>query len=195
MNRSRVIPPALAGAGLALLLLFLLAPSAAADKEARTMALTLTSPSFVQGGAIPAKHTCEGKDVSPELRWSDLPPGTKSLALIVDDPDAPDPKAPRMTWVHWVLYNLPPDSTRLPEGVAPKALPKGTGEGMTDFRRPGYGGPCPPIGRHRYFFKLYALDTLLPDLKLPAKQALLAAMEGHILAQAELMGTYEKGKK
>lgn len=112
--------------------------------------------------------------------------------LIVDDPDAPDPAAPRMTWVHWVLYNLPPDSPGLPEAVAPSALPSGTLAGVTDFKRTGWGGPCPPIGRHRYFFRLYALDTVLPDLGRPARARVDQAMAGHVLAQAELMGTYQK---
>jgi Raf kinase inhibitor-like YbhB/YbcL family protein len=111
----------------------------------------------------------------------------------VDDPDAPDPAAPKMTWVHWVLYNLPADCTGLPKGV--KQLPAGTREGLNDWKRTGYGGPCPPIGRHRYFFKLYALDTVLPDLGTPTKEKLLQAMQGHILSQAELMGTYQKKKK
>jgi Raf kinase inhibitor-like YbhB/YbcL family protein len=118
-----------------------------------------------------------------------VPAGTRSLALIVDDPDAPDPAAPRMTWVHWVLYNLPPDLTGLPEGAA---LPPGARAGTNDFRRTRYGGPCPPIGRHRYFFKLYALDTVLPDLGAVTKSGLEQAMQGHVLAQAVLMGTYQR---
>jgi len=156
------------------------------------MALTLTSPAFSHGGEIPTEYTCEGPDVSPELRWSGAPPGTQSFALIVDDPDAPDPAAPKMTWVHWVLYNLPADCTGLAKDV--RQLPAGTREGLNDWKRTGYGGPCPPIGRHRYFFKLYALDTVLPDLGTPTKDRLLQAMQGHILAQAELMGTYQKKK-
>jgi hypothetical protein len=152
----------------------------------------ITSPAFTEGSEIPRHHTCEGADVSPRLDWSDLPPGTRSLALIVDDPDAPDPKAPRMIYVHWVLYNLPPSASGLPEGVGTKDLPAGTLEGTNDWKRTGYGGPCPPIGRHRYFHKLYALDTTLPDLRSPTKARLEEAIEGHVLAQAELMGTYEK---
>jgi Raf kinase inhibitor-like YbhB/YbcL family protein len=109
---------------------------------------------------------------------------------VVDDPDAPDPHAPKMTWVHWVLYNLPPSAPGLPEGV--RDLPAGTREGVNDWKRTGYGGPCPPIGRHRYFHKLYALDVVLPDLGWPTKAQLEKAMEGHILAQAELLGTYQK---
>jgi Raf kinase inhibitor-like YbhB/YbcL family protein len=157
--------------------------------------MTLTSPGFSHMGAIPAKHTCEGEDRSPELHWSNVPRDCKSLALIVDDPDAPDPKAPRMTWVHWILYNIPPDASGLAEGVSPAGLPKGTLEGTSDFRRTGYGGPCPPIGRHRYFFKLYALNKVLPDLRTPKKADILKAMEGHVMASCEMIGTYEKRRR
>jgi Raf kinase inhibitor-like YbhB/YbcL family protein len=149
---------------------------------------------FAAGAAIPPRFTCQGADVSPPLAWSRAPEGAKSLALIVDDPDAPDPRAPKMTWVHWVLYNLPVTAKGLSEGVAPTALPAGTREGTNDWKRTGYGGPCPPIGRHRYFFKLYALDAVLPDLGKPNKAKLEAAMKGHVLAQAELIGTYEKSR-
>ena len=142
---------------------------------------------------IPRRHTCEGEDVSPELRWSGVPPEARSLVLIVDDPDAPDPAAPRTTWVHWVLYDIPADATGLAEGVAGAALPGGTKQGRNDWKRTGYGGPCPPIGRHRYFHKLYALDTTLDGLDQPTKVDLEAAMEGHILAEAQLLGTYQKG--
>ncbi len=156
------------------------------------MAFTLTSSAFVHEGEIPTVYTCEGEDISPPLAWTDPPEGTKSLALIVDDPDAPDPEAPKMTWVHWVLYNLPAGAGTLAEGLAPDALPESAREGVNDWGRTGYGGPCPPIGRHRYFHKLYALDVVLPDLGAPTKEALEKAMGGHILAKAELMGTYEK---
>jgi Raf kinase inhibitor-like YbhB/YbcL family protein len=156
------------------------------------MAFALTSTAFIHNGPIPKLYTCQGKDISPALAWSGMPAGTKSFALIVDDPDAPDPKAPKMTWVHWVLYNLPAASTGLPEAVAPAALPAGTREGRNDWKRTGYGGPCPPIGRHRYFHKLYALDVVLPDLKQPTKAELERAMQGHVLAKVELMGTYQK---
>lgn len=159
-------------------------------------ALTLTSTAFAHNGEIPARHTCEGQDVSPPLAWSGLPAGTKSLALIVDDPDAPDPKAPKTTWVHWVLYNLPAAGGGLPEGGGTDGLPAGTREGTNDWKRTGWGGPCPPVGRHRYFFKLYALDAELPDLGRPTKARLEEAMKGHVLGRAELVGTYEKsGKK
>ena len=162
-------------------------------KEA-VMPFTLSSPAFASNASIPALHTCDGKDVSPPLHWSGLPAGTKSLALIVDDPDAPDPAAPRMTWVHWVLYNLPVAADGLPAGVGAAQLPAGTHEGVNDWKRTGYGGPCPPIGRHRYFHKLYALDTVLADLGQPGKEQLLKAIEGHVLAQAELIGTYQRDK-
>jgi hypothetical protein len=154
--------------------------------------MNLTSAAFSPQGEIPKKYTCDGQDLSPPLAWSDLPAGTKSLALIVDDPDAPDPKAPKMTWVHWVLYNLPPTATGLSEAV--KSLPPGTRDGLNDWKRTGYGGPCPPIGRHRYFHKLYALSEVLPDLHTPNKAQLLKAMEGKILAQSELLGTYQRGR-
>jgi len=158
------------------------------------MALSLRSSAFQHQGEIPRQYTCDGKDLSPPLEWSGLPAGTKSLALVVDDPDAPDPKAPKMTWVHWVLYNLPPEATDLKEALRPAELPKGTREGINDWGRTGYGGPCPPIGRHRYFHKLYALDTMLPDLGRPAKAALEKAMKGHVLAEAQLIGSYQRGR-
>jgi Raf kinase inhibitor-like YbhB/YbcL family protein len=152
--------------------------------------MRLTSSAFANNATLPERFTCEGDEVSPPLAWSDLPRGAESLALIVDDPDAPDPAAPRMTWVHWLLYNLPAHPGGLPEAV--KSLPEGTREGMNDFKRTAYGGPCPPIGRHRYFHKLYALDTVLPDLKQPTKAQLEQAMKGHVLGEAQLIGTYQK---
>lgn len=157
------------------------------------MPFAVTSSAFDQGSEIPTQHTCEGDDVSPPLAWSGAPDGTRSFALIVDDPDAPDPKAPKMTWVHWVVYNIPASVTSLAEGAATK-LPGGAREGVNDWKRTGYGGPCPPIGRHRYFHKVYALDTQLGDLGEPTKAALETAMEGHILGEAELVGTYQKRK-
>lgn len=155
------------------------------------MPLTLTSSSFPHGGEIPARHTCQGAESSPPLAWEGVPPETRSLALIVDDPDAPDPATPKRVWVHWVLWDLPPSAGALPEGVSDGALPEGTRVGMNDMNDFAYGGPCPPIGRHRYFHRLYALDTLIGELEEPTKRSLLAAMEGHVLASAELMGTYE----
>ena len=157
------------------------------------MSLTIESPNFAHMGEIPRVHTCDGRDTSPQLRWHRVPEGTKSLALIVDDPDAPDPAAPQMTWVHWVLYNLSPDSSGLPPAVSTGQLPPGTREGLNDWKRTGYGGPCPPIGTHRYFFKLYALDNVLPDLEAQTKAELEGAMNGHIVSQVELVGLYHRG--
>ena len=154
--------------------------------------MILTTDAFRENAEIPSSFTCEGEDISPALSWDEVPADTKSLALIVDDPDAPDPAAPKMTWVHWVLYNIPPDVHQLAQGINTNDLPAGTLEGVNDWRRTGYGGPCPPIGRHRYFYKLYALDTVLPDLNRPSKVELEAAMEGHVIAHTELVGTYEK---
>jgi Raf kinase inhibitor-like YbhB/YbcL family protein len=165
-----------------------------AQKSKEKKAMLLTSSAFKDHGDIPIKYTCEGKDVSPPLAWSNVPEGTKSLVLIVDDPDAPDPKAPKMVWDHWVLYNIPPDSTHLNEGVLPKELPAGTIEGLNSWKRTSFGGPCPPIGTHRYFHKLYALDTVLGDLGNPTKAKLEEAMKGHILGKAELIGLYQKQK-
>ncbi|MGH7575451.1 MAG: YbhB/YbcL family Raf kinase inhibitor-like protein [Longimicrobiales bacterium] len=157
------------------------------------MAFTLTSTAFEHLKEIPTRHTGEGDDVSPSLEWSGAPDGTQSYALIVDDPDAPDPAAPRMTYVHWVVYNIPASASGLPE-AAGGALPQGAREGVNDWKRVGYGGPHPPIGRHRYFHKLYALDTALPDLGNPTKAELERAMEAHVLGIAELVGTYETGQ-
>jgi Raf kinase inhibitor-like YbhB/YbcL family protein len=157
------------------------------------MAFTITSTAFRDGAAIPAKYTCDGVDVSPPLAWSGAPAGTRSFALIVDDPDAP-----AGTWVHWVLYNLPADVSELPENIAKvESLDLGGArQGRNDFRRPGYGGSCPPPGpAHRYFFKLYALDARL-ELKGGAqKKEVEAAMEGHVLGSAQLMGTYARQKR
>ena len=158
------------------------------------MSLTIRSSAFDHQGEIPSRYTCDDADVSPPLEWSGVPRNAKSLVLIVDDPDAPDPKAPKMTYVHWVLYNIPPSATGLPEAVAANKLPSGTRQGLNDWKRTGHGGPCPPIGRHRYFFKLYSLDAMLPDLGEATKSAVEAAMKGHILEQAQLMGTYQKRK-
>ena len=155
------------------------------------MTLTLTSSAFADGQPIPRKYTCEGEDVSPPLAWSGVPAQAKSLALIVDDPDAPDPEAPRMTWVHWVVVDVPSGTSGLAEGASGGGLPAGAIVGTNDWKRQSYGGPCPPIGRHRYFHKLYALDTLL-DLRQPTKAEVERAMAGHVLAEAVLMGTYEK---
>ncbi len=156
------------------------------------MALTLHSPAFAPGGEIPKQFTCDGGDRSPPLEWTGAPPGARSYTFIVDDPDAPDPKAPKTTWVHWVLYDIPASVSGLPEGADAKSLPPGTRAGTNSWNRTGYGGPCPPIGRHRYFHKLFALDTTLPDLARPTADRLQAAMKGHVLARAELVGIYER---
>ena len=156
------------------------------------MTLSISSPAFDHNGEIPANYTCQGNDVSPPLEWAGVPDNAASLVLIVDDPDAPDPEAPKMTWVHWVLYNIPTSATGLPEKVASSDLPEGTEEGVNDWGRTGYGGPCPPIGRHRYFHKLYALDKVIEGLHQPTKADIEAAMEGHLIAQVELVGTYQK---
>ena len=156
------------------------------------MPLVLTSAAFTHQGSIPQQYTCQGRDVSPPLSWSGAPEGTKGFVLIVDDPDAPDPAAPKRTWVHWVLYAIPPTATSLPEAVPPAKLPAGTREGLNDWNRTGYGGPCPPVGRHRYFHKLYALDVELDDLGPARKGEVEKAMDGHVLAKAELIGTYQK---
>jgi Raf kinase inhibitor-like YbhB/YbcL family protein len=157
------------------------------------MKLILKSDAFEDGHEIPRKYTCEGEDISPGLTWEGLPEGTASLVLIVDDPDAPDPAAPRMVWDHWVLYNIPPTANGLAEGVLPESLPQGCTEGINSWGRTSYGGPCPPVGRHRYFHRLYALDIQLPaELGHPNKNDLLLAMEDHILAHTELVGTYLK---
>lgn len=168
---------------------FGLSARTAAERKGDAMAFQLQSSAFKAGSEIPQKFTCQGGDVSPALSWSGAPAGTKSLALIADDPDAP-----AGTWVHWVLYDLPPDTTQLPENV-PKTekVPGGGTQGINDFKKTGYGGPCPPPGNaHRYFFKLYALDSSL-NLKPGASKAdLEEAMKGHTLAQAELIGTYKR---
>ena len=156
----------------------------------KTMALEIKSNAFTNENAIPPKYTCDGADLSPPLSWSNAPVGTKSYALIADDPDAP-----AGTWVHWVVWNIPANTSSLKEGMdkAPK-FPDGTRQGVNDFRRTGYGGPCPPGGTHRYYFKLYALDSTLEIPANATKAILEAAMKGHILGQATLLGTYSRGR-
>ena len=156
------------------------------------MAFILKSRAFDHGGEIPVRYTCNGDDVSLPLNWEGVPQACRSLALIVDDPDAPDPRAPKMVWVHWVLYNITPDTNSLAEHITSTTLPHGAVEGINDWQRPGYGGPCPPVGRHRYFHKLYALDIVLEGLNRPTKADVEAAMQGHIIAHAELIGTFQK---
>lgn len=162
-----------------------------ADSEVKgggKMEIKISSPAFADGGLIPSKYTCDGADISPPLQWETVLEGTKSIALICDDPDAPVG-----TWVHWVLFNLPAETKELAENIpSDKTLPDGARQGNNDWHRIGYGGPCPPGGTHRYFFKLYALDITL-DLSAGATKAqLLGAMEGHILGQGQLVGKYKR---
>jgi len=184
IHRPAVLPGALLSA-------LALCPGGAGGAGAQP-SFFLASSAFADGSVIPTRFTCEGQDVSPPLAWKGTPPGTRSLALVIDDPDAPDPSAPRVTWVHWVIYNLPADARSLPEDAAQQGLPAGAAQGLNGWGRAGYGGPCPPIGRHRYFHKLYALDGLLTGLGQPTEEALEQAMKGHVIGKAELVGTYEK---
>jgi hypothetical protein len=156
------------------------------------MTLVLSSTAFEHDANIPQRYTCEGSDVSPPLAWTGIPEPTQSLALVVDDPDAPDPAAPSRTWVHWVLYNIPASAAGLAENCGARGGFPHARDGRNDWGRAGYGGPCPPIGRHRYFHKLYALDVVLRDLRLPHKARLIAAMKDHVLAEAVLIGRYRK---
>jgi hypothetical protein len=158
------------------------------------MMFAISSPAFVNNGSIPKKYTSEGDNVSPPIEWSGSPAETRSFALIVDDPDAPDPHAPQRTWVHWVLYDVPAETHALSADATKQGLPVGARQGLNDWKRTGYGGPSPPVGRHRYFHKLYALDVILPDLEHPTKARLLNAMKGHVLAEAQLIGTYQMGR-
>ena len=156
------------------------------------MSLKITSTAFQPGGSIPSEYTCEGRDLSPPVAWSGAPPGTKTFALIVDDPDAPDPAKPQRVYVHWVVYNIPVATVALVENASKKGLPTGAVQGKNDWGKAEYGGPCPPIGRHRYFFKLYALDADLKGLSSPTKGDLERAMKGHVFDSGELIGTYQK---
>jgi len=157
--------------------------------------MRLSSTVFQNMGPIPSRYTCDDADVSPPLAWDDVPNDTKSFVLIVDDPDAPDPAAPKRVYVHWVVYDIPASARALPESATAKTLAAGSREGKNDFGHTHYGGPCPPIGRHRYFHKLYALDATLGDRGKLSKAEVLAAMKGHVLAEAELVGTYERKRK
>lgn len=158
------------------------------------MTLKVTSSAF-QGGAIPARYTCEGQDASPPLAWSGVPSNAKTIAMIVDDPDAPDPAKPQRVYVHWVVYNIPASTTSLAENASKTGMPEGAVQGKNDWGKPEYGGPCPPIGRHRYFFNVYALDTELAGLGSATKADLERAMKGHIVDTGGLMGTYQKAAK
>lgn len=157
--------------------------------------MKITSPAFEDNAGIPTLYTCEGQDISPELNWTDVPEEAKSLALIVDDPDAPSPDAPKMVWIHWVLFNIPPNAKGLKEAIRDNELPNGTKIGTNSWQKQSYGGPCPPIGKHRYYHKLFALDTTLENLDNPTADALLAAMTDHIIDKATLLGTYIKVNK
>ncbi len=161
----------------------------APTEQAGAMTIRLSSPAFAEGAPIPTRYTCDGENISPPLKWSNVPPGTKSIALIADDPDAP-----AGTWVHWVMYNIPPATTELPEALpTTEVILNQVRQGVTDFKRSGYGGPCPPGGSsHRYFFRLYALDTELQLQPGATQQDLVGAIQGHILAQGQLMGTYQR---
>lgn len=156
------------------------------------MNLLISSAAFADNCPIPKRYTCDGLDVSPPLQWSGIPSNAKSLALIVEDPDAPDPQAPKTTWVHWILYNIPPTITGLPEDITHHVVPAGALDGLNDWMRTGYGGPCPPVGRHRYFHRLYALSVVLPNLHRPRRSKLLQAMHGKVLAEALLVGLYAR---
>lgn len=154
--------------------------------------MLLSSSAFSHGAPIPRKFTCQGDDISPPLEWSQVPKNAQSLVLILEDPDSPDPAAPKTPYPHWLLYALPPRDGKLPENVSLERLPSGTRHGLNGWNRIGYGGPCPRLGRHRYFFKLHALDIELQGLGVPSREQLLHAMSGHVIETAELMGTYEK---
>ena len=169
-------------------------PQSQQTRSAPKTMLILTSTAFAPNGSIPSKYTCEGADMSPPLEWFGLRSDAQTLALIVDDPDAPDPAKPQRVYVHWVVYNIPANITKLPENAAKAGLPSGAIQGLNDWKKETYGGPCPPIGRHRYFFKLYALDTVLGQLLNPTKSQLEKAMEEHLVDSAELIGTYQKSK-
>jgi Raf kinase inhibitor-like YbhB/YbcL family protein len=157
--------------------------------------LNLSSSAFAANGSIPTKYTCEGAGTSPPLAWSGSPSGTKSFALIVEDPDAPDPAKPTRVVSHWVAYNIPAATTALAENASKSGMPAGSTQGLNEGNKPGYMGPCPPIGSHRYFFKLYAIDTVLTGLKNPKKASLQQAIQKHVVGSTQLIGTYQKAKK
>jgi len=198
-RESKVLAIGLVLAGGAVILTRSAAPLAAAGPLAALAAsddtLRLTSPAFRNGGALPRSCTCDGDDQSPPLAWSGVPEGAKSIALLIDDPDAPDPAAPKVTWTHWLIYNLPPSrADSLAAGVKPSDLRGDARMGMNDWKKTAYGGPCPPVGRHRYYHHLYALDTVLTFKHPPDRAEFLRAIEGHVIAKAELLGTYQRSK-
>jgi len=173
----------------------LLLVALATGAQAGPAKFELSSPAFRNGGEIPARFTCEGPNVSPPLAWSDPPDGTKSFALIVRDPDAPDPAAPLMTWIHWAVYAIPAERRALEEGASAQKLPGGGRHGRNDWRQPNYGGPCPAIGRHRYIYTLYALDLPPKNLASAPHAALWEVFKDHVIGKAELTGTYQKQAK
>jgi Raf kinase inhibitor-like YbhB/YbcL family protein len=175
--------------------LALVAASTQSTPGRAALPLQLTSTRFTDGGAIPPEYTCEGQNSSPPLSWSDVPEGTQGFALVVSDPEAPDPSAPRRVFVHWVLYNLPAATRGLAEGIRAGTVPEGAAEGVNDDGKIGYTGPCPPVGKHHYHFDLYALDTTLQGLASPTRADLERAMVRHVVARAELVGTYQKAQK
>jgi len=167
----------------------------AASVAVAATSLRLGSTAFTADGSVPPRYTCDGEDVSPPLDWSNPPAGTKGFALVVDDPDAPDPKAPRVRWVHWIVYDLPVATRALPEAVRSEAeLPPGAKMGQNDWGKAEWGGPCPPVGRHRYVFTLYALDLVLGERGPLSRRGLEVAIDGHVIGKAELLGTYERAK-
>ncbi len=161
-------------------------------EQAGRPSIVVTSQAFRDDGPIPVDFTCDGENVSPPLSWTGVPDEAESLIVIIDDPDAPDPEEPEGVWVHWLLYNLPPTTTNLPRAVAPEDLPQGTRVGRNDWGLTRYNGPCPIVGRHRIPHKVYALDTVLPDLEHPTKSKLIEAMRGHVIARGRMTGTYER---
>ena len=165
-----------------------------ASAKTAPMTFNLSSSAFAPNGSIPAKYTCEGAGISPPLGWSGAPPSTKSFALIVEDPDAPDPAKPTRVVAHWVAYNIPASTTALAENASKSGMPPGSAQGSNERGTQAYMGPCPPIGRHRYFFKLFALDTELTGLNNPKKADLEKAIQGHVVGTGELIGTYQKTK-
>lgn len=174
------------------LMLFFCFTDLLSAEKADVPRLTLRSYAFTHQHPIPKQFTCDDTNLSPRLTWTNVPNNARSLVLIMYDPDTPVPAVPLMSWVHWLMYNIPPTASGLPQNAGPNELPKGTRLGKNDWKETGYKGPCPPIGRHRYFFKLFALDTVLPNLHLPDYATLEKTMNGHILDRALLIGVYQR---